>query len=87
MSGKEVKKGVHKGGDVIRLEPSDMSLLKSNPGYEDVFRRARCLNFFQKMDGHHIDVSYKFALNYDGKTSRVGDIIIPAIKINISLAT
>ena len=43
---KEVKKGIHKGGDVFRLEPNDMSLIKLNPGYEDVFKRAGCLNFF-----------------------------------------
>lgn len=67
MFSKEVKKGIHKGGEVVRFKPNDMSLLKSNPCYEEIFRRASCLKLCLKMDGHHIDVSYKFSLNYDGR--------------------
>jgi len=64
-----------------------MALLKSKPVYEEVFIRAGCLRFCQKLDGHHVDVSYRFALNYDGKASKVGDPVIPATEMDISIVT
>lgn len=87
MSGKEVKNGIHKGGEVIWFALNDMFLLKSNPGFEEIFRRVGCLKLCQKIDGHHINVSYRFSLNYDGNVSKVGDLMIPIAETNISLAT
>jgi len=87
MSKRKHIKGTHKGGEIIRFEPSDMALLKSKPGYEEIFRLARCLRFCQKLDGHHMDVSYRFALNYDGKASKVGDLVIHVTERDISIVT
>jgi len=87
MAGKEVKEGIHNRGEVILFEPNDMSMLKENPGFKKIFKRASCFKLFQKMDGHHIDVSYKFTLNYNGKLSKLGELVIPAAKIDISVPT
>lgn len=87
MSGEEAKKGWHKGGHIVRLEPTGMPLIKSNLGHEDLFRRAGCLRFCQKMDGHHIGMSYQFAMGFDGKTSKVGDLVILTSELDISIAT
>lgn len=64
-----------------------MALLKSKLVYMEVFRWARCLRFCQKLDGNHVNVAYKFSLNYDGKVSKVGDLVIPATEKDISIAT
>lgn len=34
-----------------------------------------------------MDVSYRFTLNYDGKASNVGDLVIPATERDISIVT
>jgi len=62
-------------------------LIKSNLGYEVLFKRAGCLKFCQKMDGHHIDVSYQFFVGFDGKMSKVGDLVIPTPEVDIAIAT
>lgn len=52
MAENEVKRGWHKGGYAMRLEPTRMSLIKSNLGYEELFSRVDCLKFYQMC---HID--------------------------------
>jgi len=39
------------------------------------------------LDGHHVDVSYIFSLGYDGKSSKIGNLVIPAMARDISLVT
>jgi len=64
-----------------------MTVIKANSGYEELFKRAGCLRFFQKMDGHHVGVSHLFAVNFEGEASRVVDLIIPMSESDISVAT
>lgn len=87
MSKKKHNKGVHKGGEINRFELSGMALLKSKPGYEEIFKKARCLKFYHKLDGHHVDISYRFVLGYDGKASKIGGLVIPTTTRDISLVT
>jgi len=87
MSKRKHSKGTHKGGEINRFEPSDMALLKLKPGYEELFRRVGCLRFYQKLDGHHLDISYRFALGYDGKALKIGDLVIPTTERDISIVT
>ena len=44
-----------------RAEPSDMSWDKNFPNYVKLFSEAGWLNYFEKIDGHHTEVSYKFS--------------------------
>ena len=62
MAKRNQSQGIRKGGEISRFEPSSMALLKSKPEYEEIFRKAGCLRFCQKLDGHHVDVSYIFSL-------------------------
>lgn len=87
MYERNMKMGAHKGGKIVWFEPSDMTLLKLKPGNVEVFRWTQCLRFYHKLYGHHMNVAYKFSLNYDGKSSRVGDLVIPATERYISIAT
>lgn len=77
----------NKGRDIVRFKPQGMALINSCPGYMDVFRREGCLRFCQQLQGHDVDITYKFVLNYDGTKSIVGDLIIPVTKQAISTTT
>lgn len=87
MYARKSRKKPNKGGDIVRFEPKGMALINSKLGYMEAFRKVGCLKFCQNMDGQHVDVAYKFVLNYDGKVSRVGDLVIPITEHDISMAT
>ena len=87
MSSGTPKKKTNKGGDIVRFEPKGMALINSTSGYMDIFRRAVCLRFFQKLQGHHVDIAYQFVLNYDGTKSKVGELVIPVTEQAISTTT
>jgi hypothetical protein len=42
------KKKSHKGGSVVRTEPSDMHLFDVEPMIREVFQRVGCLSFLSK---------------------------------------
>ena len=44
-----------------RAEPSDMSSAKILPECARLFSEAGWLPYFEKIDGHHTEVSYEFA--------------------------
>ena len=44
-----------------RAEPEDMSWVQTFPNCARLFLEAGWLSFFDKIDGYHIEVSYKFA--------------------------
>jgi hypothetical protein len=43
------RKKSHKGGSVVRTEPSDMNLFDVEPMVREVFQRVGCLSIFQNM--------------------------------------
>jgi hypothetical protein len=58
-----------RSGSLHRFEPTGISLIEQNPDHLDAFKRLGCLRFFQKLDGHHLEVSRDFVKNYrEGKT-------------------
>ena len=50
-----------RSGKTNRVEPSDMSWAQTFPDCARLFSEAGWLNYFEKIDGHHTEVSYKFA--------------------------
>ena len=54
-----------RSGKTNRAEPSDMSWVQAFPNYAILFLEAGWLIFFEKIDGYHIEVSYKFAQGLD----------------------
>ena len=44
-----------------RVEPSDMSWVEIVPDRGRLFLEVGWLRFFEKIDGYHTEVSYKFA--------------------------
>ena len=54
-----------RSGKTNRVEPSYMSWVQDFPDCAMLFLEAGRLNYFEKIDGHHIEVSYKFAQGLD----------------------
>ena len=50
-----------RSGKTNRAKPSDMSQAKTFPDYAKLFSEAGWLNYFEKIDGHHTEDSYKFS--------------------------
>ena len=51
-----------RSGKTNRAEPLDMSWVQDFPDCGGYFLEARWLIFFERIDGYHTEVSYKFAL-------------------------
>ena len=50
-----------RSGKTNRAEPLDMSWVQAFPDCARLFLEAGWLSFFEKIDGYHTEVSYKFA--------------------------
>jgi hypothetical protein len=68
------RKKSHKGGSVVRTEPSDMHLFDVEPMIREVFQRVGCLSFCQNMQRGHPEVARQFALNFDGTKTKIGTL-------------
>jgi hypothetical protein len=80
-------KKAHKGGKIVRIEPMDMHLFDTKFMAREMFRRGGCLSFFQNMQRGHSEVAKQFALNFDVKKTRVGDLEFEVTEASISTAT
>jgi hypothetical protein len=77
----------HKGGKVVRTEPVDMHLFDTEPMAREVFQRVGCLSFCQNMQRGHPEVARQFALHFDGRKTKVGDLEFEVTEASISAAT
>ena len=50
-----------RSGKTNRAKPSDMSWAQTFPACARLFSEVGWLNYFEKIDGHHTEVSYKFS--------------------------
>jgi hypothetical protein len=80
-------KKAHKGGKIVRTEPVDMRLFDTNPIAREAFQRVGCLSFCQNMQRGHLEVAKEFALHYDGRKTKVGDLEFEVTEASISTAT
>jgi hypothetical protein len=80
-------KKAHKGGKIVRTKPVDMRLFDTEPMAREMFQREGCLSFCQNMQRGHPEVEKQFALNFDGKKTRVGDLEFEVTETSISAAT
>jgi len=81
------KKKSHKGGTVVRIEPSDMHLFDVEPMVREVFQRVGYLSFWQKMQRGHPEVARKFSLHFDGLKTKVGDLEFEVFEASIATTT
>jgi hypothetical protein len=81
------QKKSHKGGSVVRTEPSDMHLFDVEPLIREVFQRVGCLTFCQNMQRGHPEVAREFSLNFDGTKTKVGTLELEVSEATIAAAT
>jgi hypothetical protein len=79
-------KKTNKGGKVVRTEPLDMHIFDTKPMVREVFQRVGCLSFYQNMQKGHPEVTRRFALHFDGRRTKVGDLEFEVIEASISAA-
>ena len=77
----------HKGGKVVRIEPVDMHHFDTEPMAREVFQRVGCLSFCQNMQRGHPEVTRQFALHFDGRRTKVGDLEFEVTEASILAAT
>jgi hypothetical protein len=65
----------------------EMHLFDTEHMEREMFRRVGCLSFCQNMQRDQSEVAKQFALNFDGKKTRVGDLDFEVTEASISTAT
>ena len=50
-----------RSGNTNRAEPSDMTWDKTFPECAKLFQEGGGFQYFEKIDGYHLDVSYEFS--------------------------
>jgi hypothetical protein len=86
MEAQQMKK-VHKGGEIVRVEPHDLQLINSDPLFKESFQRVGCLAFCEKMQRGHPEVAKQFALNFNGVKTKVGTLEFEVTEQSIATTT
>jgi hypothetical protein len=64
MKSQENKK--YKGGNVLRYEPQDLTLVNSDLTYTMYFEQVGCIRFCEKIQGYNMQLTKKFSMNFNG---------------------
>jgi hypothetical protein len=78
------RKKSHKGGSVVRNEPSDMHMFDVEPMVREVFEWVGFLSFFQNMQRGHPEVARQFSLHFDGIKPKVGNLEFEVSEVSIA---
>ena len=81
------RRKTNKGGHCHRYRPMDMNFLNEDLTAMEVFRRTGCLQFYQRLQGFHLQVSKDFATSFTGKTSKVRMLNLTVTPETISSTT
>ena len=76
-----------RSGKTNRAEPSYMSCVQAFPDCARLFLEAGWMNYFENIDGHHIEVSYKFSQGLDNDIVTFDTLNIELIRELITEAT
>ena len=81
------QKKIYKGVLSFRYEPTNLDLVLEDPYFIELFTKAGCIQFCQKLQGRHQQVSQDFVINFKGKYKNFGCIHIPISPDSISKET
>jgi hypothetical protein len=81
------QKKSHKGGSVVRTEPSDMHLFDVEPLIREVLQRVGFLYFCKHMKRGHLEVASEFSLNFDGTNTKVVTLALEVYEATIATTT
>jgi hypothetical protein len=85
MTSQEKKK--YKGGNVLRYEPQEMTLVNSDPAYRVSFEQAGCMRFCERIQGYNVQLTKEFTLNFNGVNTIIAGVTFPVSEETISAAT
>jgi hypothetical protein len=67
-------------GSLVIFKPTNTSLIEQDPNHVDSFKHMGCWRFFQKLQGHHLEVSRDFVQNYKSGKTKFGPLEIHVIE-------
>jgi hypothetical protein len=73
-----------RSGQVVRLEPEGVELLKAYPQMAQRFRDAGWFKFLTTFQGHNEQVSMEFAKKFDGYEVEIGKLLMLVTEQTIS---
>jgi len=71
----------------LRYEPHSLSLVNSNLVFRVYFEHARCIRFYEKIQGYNQQLTKEFSLNYNGVQTTIVGVIFPVSEESIVVAT
>jgi len=74
-------------GLIVRTEPVGVKYMEGYPQLKGMLQKAEWLNFIEKFDGYHKEITKSFARSFDGTKVDIGDIKFAAIEPFIEKAT
>ena len=74
-----------RGGKIInRIDPSSQLFFTEYDYYAVKFEQCGWLVFCQKLQGHDANITLAFSQGFDGKTTKIGDLMIEVTKASIA---
>jgi len=74
-------------GLIFRTEPVGAKYMEAYPQLKEMLQKARLLNFIEKFDGYHKEITKPFARSFNGTEVEIGDIKFVVTKSYIAEAT
>ena len=74
-------------GLIVRIELVGVKYLEGYPQVRELLQQAGWLNFIEKFDGFHKEITKSFARSFDGAEVDIGDIKFTITKSFLAEAT
>ena len=71
------EKKIHRGGHCLRHEPENMKAIIEDPTVMEAFSKVGYLQFCEKLQGCHTQVSKEFSLHFNGTSTKFGMQSVP----------
>ena len=82
MTSQEKKK--YKGGNVLRYEPQELTLVNSDLAYRVSFEHVGCMRFCERIQGYNVKLTREFSLNFNGVNKIIVGVTFPVLEETIS---
>ena len=73
-------------GLIVRTEPVGVKYMEGYPQFKGMLQKAGWLNFIEKFDDYHKEITESFARSFDGTKVEIGDIKFAVTKSSIAKA-
>lgn len=74
-------------GLIVKAEPVGANFMKGYPQLKEMLQKTGWINFIEKFNGYHKEITKYFARSFDGIEVEIGDIKFAVTKFYIAKAT